>query len=139
MACTCRTALRALRQPTASLARSAVAVPLRAFTSSSVRPAAPAPAAPAAPAASSSTPTSSCASGTVLKGLNYLKDGSDPVAKDDAEYPAWVWILAEEGGVGAATGKKGKGKDVDEALKAEKKDLKRARKVAIKAANSLKG
>ncbi|KAF5676077.1 hypothetical protein FDENT_9618 [Fusarium denticulatum] len=34
---------------------------------------------------------SSCAPGTVLNGLNYTKGGQDPVAKNDDEYPEWLW------------------------------------------------
>ncbi|KAH6961224.1 mitochondrial ribosomal protein L37-domain-containing protein [Fusarium avenaceum] len=34
---------------------------------------------------------SSCAPGTVLNGLNYIKTGQDPVAKHDDEYPEWLW------------------------------------------------
>ncbi|RKO97892.1 hypothetical protein CXG81DRAFT_7918, partial [Caulochytrium protostelioides] len=33
--------------------------------------------------------------GTVMKGLNVLKDGSDPVALADDQYPAWLWLLFE--------------------------------------------
>lgn len=36
-------------------------------------------------------PRSICAEGTVMTGLNYLKDGQDPVAKKDEEYPEWLW------------------------------------------------
>ncbi|KAI8087845.1 mitochondrial ribosomal protein L37-domain-containing protein [Gilbertella persicaria] len=34
--------------------------------------------------------------GTVLKGIQYLKDKQDPVALDDAEYPEWLWDLLDE-------------------------------------------
>ena len=44
-------------------------------------------------------PTSSCPKGTILKGINVLKDKSDPVAKADEEYPSWVWDLAKEKGM----------------------------------------
>lgn len=27
----------------------------------------------------------------MITGLNYLKDGSDPVTMKDEEYPAWLW------------------------------------------------
>lgn len=39
---------------------------------------------------------SSVPKGTVLKGINYLKDGKDPVALDDNEYPDWLWDLLDE-------------------------------------------
>ncbi|KAL1924006.1 mitochondrial 54S ribosomal protein mL54 [Calcarisporiella thermophila] len=41
-------------------------------------------------------PVSSCPQGTVLKGLNYHKEGSDPIAKADEEYPSWLWELLDE-------------------------------------------
>ncbi|CDH55475.1 hypothetical protein RO3G_15550 [Lichtheimia corymbifera JMRC:FSU:9682] len=44
----------------------------------------------------SSRPASSVPKGTVLKGINYLKDGKDPVALDDSEYPDWLWDLLDE-------------------------------------------
>ncbi|KAJ1959342.1 hypothetical protein GGI12_004385 [Dipsacomyces acuminosporus] len=34
--------------------------------------------------------------GTVLKGLNIYKDGKDPVALKDEEYPEWLWTLLDE-------------------------------------------
>jgi large subunit ribosomal protein L54 len=43
---------------------------------------------------SSSVP-SSVPQGTVLKGINVLKDGKDPVALADSEYPPWLWELLE--------------------------------------------
>lgn len=36
-------------------------------------------------------PRSSCPEGTVITGLNYLKDGKDPVAMKDEDYPEWLW------------------------------------------------
>ncbi|KAJ1918767.1 hypothetical protein H4219_002386 [Mycoemilia scoparia] len=39
---------------------------------------------------------SSAPEGTVLKGLNILKDAKDPVAKDESEYPEWLWTLLDE-------------------------------------------
>ena len=42
-----------------------------------------------------STGPSSCKPGTVLQGLNILKDGSDPVALPDEEYPPWLWTLLD--------------------------------------------
>lgn len=39
---------------------------------------------------------SSVPAGTVLKGLNFMKNKQDPVALEDHEYPAWLWgALAE--------------------------------------------
>ncbi|GAA5968419.1 hypothetical protein JCM11641_007629 [Rhodosporidiobolus odoratus] len=137
MACTCRTTLSLLRQPAViSLPRAVVPTSLRRF-SSSPKSWAGTPAtssrATNAPATSTRSP-SSCPPGTVLKGLNYLKDGSDPIAKEDHEYPEWLWTLVD-----AAPKETAEGANEAEKLRVEKKELKRQRKVAIKAANSLKG
>ncbi|OLL24331.1 54S ribosomal protein L37, mitochondrial [Neolecta irregularis DAH-3] len=47
--------------------------------------------------ASSLIPTSSCPEGTILKGLNILKLGSDPVALPESEYPSWLWTISNGG------------------------------------------
>ncbi|EIE90839.1 hypothetical protein G6F46_012139 [Rhizopus delemar] len=39
---------------------------------------------------------SSAPKGTTLKGIQFLKDGKDPVALDDSEYPDWLWDLLDE-------------------------------------------
>jgi hypothetical protein len=39
---------------------------------------------------------SSVAAGVELKGINFLKDGKDPVALEDSEYPMWLWDLLDE-------------------------------------------
>lgn len=50
-----------------------------------------------APTAGGSTKVvSSCAAGTVLKGLNVRKTGEDPVALEDSEYPPWLWTLLDK-------------------------------------------
>ncbi|KZF23726.1 hypothetical protein L228DRAFT_260497 [Xylona heveae TC161] len=42
-------------------------------------------------------PVSSVPAGTPLKGLAFLKNQPDPIAKEDSEYPAWLWkCLAEK-------------------------------------------
>ncbi|BGO94896.1 hypothetical protein NBRC10512_006159 [Rhodotorula toruloides] len=134
MSCTCRTLGFTARHATVQAARSRVAVPVRSFTSSSLRAAAAQVATQekASPAAKSSG--SSCPAGTVLKGLNYLKDASDPVAMEDSEYPSWVWQLGQPDAP-----VKSKKVDVETRLRAEKKELKRQRKAAIKARNALNG
>lgn len=33
--------------------------------------------------------------GTELRGLNFLKNGSDPIALKDEEYPPWLWTILE--------------------------------------------
>ncbi|KAK8162899.1 mitochondrial ribosomal protein L37-domain-containing protein [Phyllosticta citrichinensis] len=44
------------------------------------------------------TVQSSVPAGTALKGLNFLKSKTDPVAMEDSEYPPWLWrILKPEG------------------------------------------
>lgn len=155
MSCTCRTLVSTARQAAAQAARSRVALPVRSFTTSSLRAAAAQVDTKGAAGARASThddqdsgearlttltssaaatAVSSCPAGTVLKGLNYLKDASDPVAMEDSEYPAWVWQLGQPDAP-----IKGKKVDVETRLRAEKKALKRQRKVAIKARNALNG
>ncbi|KAJ2781614.1 hypothetical protein H4R18_002758 [Coemansia javaensis] len=46
--------------------------------------------------AAKKVPASSAVDGTVLKGLNIYKEGKDPVALKDEEYPAWLWTLLDE-------------------------------------------
>jgi large subunit ribosomal protein L54 len=37
------------------------------------------------------TVLSSCTAGTPLRGLNFIKGKTDPVAMEDHEYPEWLW------------------------------------------------
>ncbi|KAI0819044.1 mitochondrial ribosomal protein L37-domain-containing protein [Irpex lacteus] len=70
---------------------------LRSFASAS-RPAwqgAAAPAAKPKSADSDKTPKSSCAEGTELVGLKWLKDQGPVIAKADDEYPDWLWTLLQ--------------------------------------------
>ena len=55
------------------------------------------------------TTPSSCQVGTVLKGLSYLKGVPDPVAKEDDEYPDWLWsiLAAKNAGADGVVGKSG--------------------------------
>ncbi|EYE90025.1 mitochondrial 54S ribosomal protein mL54 [Aspergillus ruber CBS 135680] len=63
---------------------------------------------------------SSCAAGTKLNGLNYFKNKPDVFAREDEEYPEWLWGLlegfeskkkAQDGGVDPSTlNKKGRKK-----------------------------
>ncbi|CAO3638458.1 unnamed protein product [Cunninghamella blakesleeana] len=39
---------------------------------------------------------SSVTAGTPLKGINFLKEGKDPIALEDQEYPMWLWDLLDE-------------------------------------------
>lgn len=41
-------------------------------------------------------PVSSVPAGTPLKGVRIIKGVEDPVAKEDSEYPEWLWSLADE-------------------------------------------
>ncbi|GAA5908898.1 hypothetical protein JCM5296_002496 [Sporobolomyces johnsonii] len=135
MACTCRSVPSLVRPTLARVARPSSTFSFRSFSSSPSTPAT-APTDNTKPASSSSAPvlpTSACPAGTVLKGLNYLKDGTDPVAKEESEYPPWVWTLLNPGAK-----QHGENDEVAK-LKKQKKELKRAGKAAIKAANSLKG
>jgi hypothetical protein len=106
----CRRCLTSASSLTRTIPHRAAPVILRSFASTTIqRNAAPA-AAPAAPSTSEnptfSTPLgdaataataeakpalSACAEGTVLNGLNYLKNKTDPVALADDAYPAWLW------------------------------------------------
>ena len=54
---------------------------------------------PPNPSSASSDPVvvSSVPAGTLLKGLGYLKGKDPPIAKEDHEYPKWLWGLLDEG------------------------------------------
>ncbi|CAO3587313.1 unnamed protein product [Absidia cylindrospora] len=39
---------------------------------------------------------SSVPAGATFNGINFLKDGKDPVALEDTEYPMWLWDLLDE-------------------------------------------
>ncbi|EEB06656.1 ribosomal protein subunit L37 [Schizosaccharomyces japonicus yFS275] len=41
-------------------------------------------------------PPSSTVAGTIMKGLSIHKNEPDPVAKEDNEYPDWLWTLLDE-------------------------------------------
>ncbi|KAL4948230.1 mitochondrial ribosomal protein L37-domain-containing protein [Aspergillus filifer] len=42
-------------------------------------------------------PPSTCLAGTKLEGLNYFKNKPDVFAKEDSEYPEWLWGLLDGG------------------------------------------
>lgn len=65
---------------------------------------------------------SSCLAGTVLN-LKIRKNGEEPVALADSEYPAWLWDCLDS-------------KKMDDQLKAE--DILRWRKKHLKALNTKK-
>ena len=54
---------------------------------------------PQTASSSSSEPAtvSSVPAGTLLRGLGYLKGKDPPIAKEDHEYPKWLWGLLDEG------------------------------------------
>ncbi|KAL2070967.1 hypothetical protein VTL71DRAFT_13993 [Oculimacula yallundae] len=81
------------------------------------------------PSNSKSTIVSSCAAGTPLKGLNYMKGRDDPVALAEEEYPDWLWRCLDkkvdevEGGEG--------GDEFSKSAKLRRKAAKRARKLEL--------
>jgi hypothetical protein len=42
-----------------------------------------------------------------LKGLNFLKNKSDPIAMEDSEYPPWLWTILQKQDKKAAEGAAG--------------------------------
>ncbi|KAJ5153012.1 uncharacterized protein N7482_009490 [Penicillium canariense] len=50
---------------------------------------------------------SSCAAGTKMNGLNYFKNKPEIIAKEDSEYPDWLWGLLEDAGKQSKTDKGG--------------------------------
>ncbi|KAK3675627.1 hypothetical protein LTR78_004711 [Recurvomyces mirabilis] len=85
----------------------------------------------ATPTAAKQTPRSSVLAGTVLKGLNFMKNKPDPVAGEDGEYPGWLWGILE--GAGKKEGEGSSAGDVDGDLFAKsKKQRQRAAKALRK-------
>ncbi|KAJ6087179.1 hypothetical protein N7467_006093 [Penicillium canescens] len=52
-------------------------------------------------------PPSSCPAGTKMTGLNYFKNKPDVFAKEDSEYPDWLWGLLGDASKDAKTQKGG--------------------------------
>ncbi|KAG0213833.1 39S ribosomal protein L37, mitochondrial [Mortierella sp. GBA30] len=70
---------------------------------------------------------SSAPEGTILKGINYMKDGKDPLALADDAYPEWLWEINDP--------------EIRKARIADpmdKKHHKEARRQAIKAENFIR-
>ncbi|KAB2574034.1 putative 60s ribosomal protein mitochondrial precursor -like protein [Lasiodiplodia theobromae] len=94
------------KAPTTDAARSASPAPPATSTSAAQplsTPLTPSPdaAGVAKPGKPSSAPVlvqSSVPAGTPLKGLNFLKNKTDPVAMEDSEYPAWLWTTLQREG-----------------------------------------
>ncbi|KAF8475965.1 mitochondrial ribosomal protein L37-domain-containing protein [Kalaharituber pfeilii] len=72
---------------------------------------------------------SAAPAGTVLKGLNYLKNKHDPIALEDHEYPAWLWTVLEEMKARGALGE-----EVGDLYSKSKKERRLAAKRAAKLA-----
>nr|POF26207.1 54s ribosomal protein l37, mitochondrial [Quercus suber] len=75
--------------------------------------------------AAAKLPTSSVRAGTVLKGLNFLKNKPDPVALEDREYPDWLWTVLEASKAKAEAG--GSGSEGDLFAKSKKQRQKAAK------------
>ncbi|KAI0400467.1 mitochondrial ribosomal protein L37-domain-containing protein [Xylaria palmicola] len=108
----------------------------RPFSSTVTRPSAEATEAPATPGPTLSTPLaddasvareplSSCPEGTVLTGLNYFKNQTDPVALADGAYPAWLWKSLEDV---KKTSDEGEGDDAGDEFSKSKKQRRLAAK-----------
>ncbi|KAJ2349272.1 hypothetical protein GGH92_002586 [Coemansia sp. RSA 2673] len=74
-------------------------------------------------ASTTQAPKSIATHGTQLKGLNIYKEGKDPVALKDEDYPEWLWTLLDE---------------VPEAEKSEREQQRLQRSRTIKEANFMK-
>ncbi|KLU84151.1 hypothetical protein MAPG_03196 [Magnaporthiopsis poae ATCC 64411] len=61
--------------------------------------------------AAADAPLSSCPKGTVLTGLNFYKNKTDPVAMADKDYPAWLWTCLEVKQKASGDGDDGAGGD----------------------------
>ncbi|KAH7328652.1 mitochondrial ribosomal protein L37-domain-containing protein [Stachybotrys elegans] len=100
----------------------------RSFSASarflSAEPALSTPLTPAGERPQPAVQRSICPEGTVFNGLNYHKNGKDPVAMKDEDYPEWLWKCLE------VTQKKSDGGDDDAADEFSKS--KKVRKAAAK-------
>jgi hypothetical protein len=62
---------------------------------------------PDAPIKTSSRPPSSCPAGTKMNGLNYFRNKPEVLAKEDSEYPEWLWDLLSDSSKQSKTEKGG--------------------------------
>lgn len=86
MFCTRCLRATALRRPLPIIRQFSTTIPFR-----SAEPVLSTPIAEAGESKDAPISRSSCPAGTKLTGLNYLKNGQDPVALKDEEYPEWLW------------------------------------------------
>ncbi|KAF3906601.1 hypothetical protein ABW20_dc0108786 [Dactylellina cionopaga] len=98
--CAFRSSIRLARISIARplFAKAAIPPHQRLISTSTSTPAAKPSASPSDPAATPAKPkpVSSTPAGTLMKGINYIKKLSDPVALPDEEYPAWLWTILED-------------------------------------------
>lgn len=45
--------------------------------------------------------------GTILRNINYFKNKQDPVAREDSDYPEWLWHTLDTDTKGAGAGAEG--------------------------------
>ncbi|KAJ5299468.1 hypothetical protein N7476_011025 [Penicillium atrosanguineum] len=62
---------------------------------------------PEAPSKTISRPPSSCPAGTKMNGLNYFRNKPEVLAKEDSEYPEWLWDLLGDSSKQSKTDKGG--------------------------------
>ncbi|EME50146.1 hypothetical protein DOTSEDRAFT_121327 [Dothistroma septosporum NZE10] len=71
---------------------------------------------------------SSVPAGTILKGLNFMKNKQDPVALEDSEYPPWLWTVLNKSGAAES----GQGQDAEGDLFSKSKKQRRIAAKALK-------
>lgn len=62
---------------------------------------------PGTPSKPISRPPSSCPAGTKMNGLNYFRNKPEVVAKEDSEYPEWLWDMLADSSKQSKTEKGG--------------------------------
>ncbi|KAF2238026.1 hypothetical protein EV356DRAFT_508619, partial [Viridothelium virens] len=87
-------------------------------------PLTPSPEAAGIPTTPSERPSrliqSSVPAGTPLKGLSYIKGETDPLAKEDEEYPDWLWDILRDSSANGEGGDDGQGGAGDQFAKSKK-------------------
>ncbi|KAL8714410.1 MAG: hypothetical protein Q9220_001743 [cf. Caloplaca sp. 1 TL-2023] len=84
-------------------------------------------------------PKSSLSAGTPLKGLAFLKNKEPPVAKEDSEYPDWLWGLVpgDGGKEGGEEGGKGGGDAFSKSAKQRRLAARLARNTSLDPSSSV--